>query len=352
MTLSPWWQQAAADIDTNNMEQAQAHQQQLTKPAGSLGRLEDIAIRFAGFQGTGSPSVQSPHCLVFAADHGVVAQGVSAFPQAVTVEMLKNFVVGGAAISVLAQHNQFALTLVNCGTAIPCDDLEGVIHHPIDSGTKDFSQQPAMNQQQAEQALTIGQTMTETLHQQGCDLLLAGEMGIGNTSAASAMSALLLNTAVADLVGPGTGVQGEALTHKAKVLNASVERAQPAFQQPLDALIELGGFEIGAIAGAYIRAAQLGIPMLVDGFIASAAALLAVRLNSGVSSWLVFTHSSAEPGHQRLLAALDAQPLLDLGMRLGEGSGAGVAISLIRQALALHNGMATFAQADVSEAHE
>lgn len=352
MSVTPWWQQAAAELNDEARNLAWQHQNQLTKPPGALGRLEVLATELAAMSGQPRPELHHPHCIVFAADHGVVAQGVSAFPQAVTVEMLKNFVAGGAAISVLAGQNDFQLSVVNCGTAQPCDALQGVVHQPVAAGTADFSQQPAMTEAQAQAALTIGAGQLDLLHQAGCDLFMAGEMGIGNTSAASAMAALLLDLDVAGLTGPGTGVQGDALDHKTQVLSASVTRAQGSYTQPLDALIEVGGFEIGAIAGAYIRAAQLGIPVLVDGFITTSAALLAVHLNPSVRDWLLFSHGSAEPGHLLLLAALQAQPLINLDMRLGEGSGAGVALSLIRQALALHNNMATFAQAGVSGAED
>lgn len=350
MNAQAWWQQAAAEINEESRSQAWNHQSQLTKPGGALGKLEKLATDIAAWQGQVRPEIRAPHCVVFAADHGVVAQGVSAFPQAVTVEMLKNFVAGGAAISVLAQHNHFELSVINCGTAIPCEQLQGIIHKPVAAGTADFSQEPAMTSEQAAQALQTGADIVDELKLSQCDLFIAGEMGIGNTSAASCMSALLLQQDVVCLVGPGTGVQGHALDHKAKVLGQSIERAQVNYSQPLDALLEVGGFEIAAICGAYIRAAQQGIPVLVDGFIATSAALLAVKLNPSVREWMLFSHGSAEPGHQSLLAGLNAEPLLDLGMRLGEGSGAGVAIALVQQALALHNKMATFAEASVSGA--
>lgn len=350
MNAQTWWQQAAAEVNEDVRAQAWNHQGQLTKPAGALGKLEKLATDLAAWQGSVKPVINHPHCVVFAADHGVVAQGVSAFPQAVTVEMLKNFVAGGAAISVLAKHNHFELSVVNCGTAIPCEQLEGVIHQPVAAGTADFSQQAAMTEEQAHQALKIGADRVEQLKEQGCDLFIAGEMGIGNTSAASCLSALLLQQDVVSLVGPGTGVQGQALDHKAQILGQSVKRAQGHYSQPLDALLQVGGFEIAAICGAYIRAAQLGIPSLVDGFIATSAALLAVKLNPSAREWMLFSHGSAEPGHQSLLAGLNAEPLLNLDMRLGEGSGAGVAIALLQQALTLHNNMATFAEASVSGA--
>lgn len=350
MSSQFWWQQATKPLYSSVREQALERQNQLTKPPGALGELEAVAVAFAAFQGQVKPTLNNPQCVVFAGDHGVVAQGVSAFPQAVTVEMLKNFVAGGAAISVLAQYHGMALSVVNCGTAIPCDSLAGVIQRPVMAGTADFSQQAAMTHGQALAALQIGVEQIERLAADGCDLFLAGEMGIGNTSAASCMSALLLEHDVVALTGPGTGVQGEALGHKQQVLAASVERARPLINGPLDVLEQVGGLEIAAMAGAYIRAAQLGIPVLVDGFISSVAALLAVELNPGVREWMLFGHSSAEPGHKTLLAELEARPLVQLGMRLGEGSGAAVAVGIVRQALALHNGMATFAEASVSSA--
>ncbi|MAD47045.1 MAG: nicotinate-nucleotide--dimethylbenzimidazole phosphoribosyltransferase [Oceanospirillaceae bacterium] len=350
MSDQNWWLAAPKSLHEDSRRQASDHQNQLTKPPGSLGELENIAIRFAAFQGQVKPQLKQPAAVVFAADHGVVAQGVSAFPQAVTVEMLKNFVAGGAAVAVLAAWHQMPLAVVNCGTALPCDNLEGVIQRPVMPGTADFSQQPAMTEAQARAALQIGAEQLERLAQDGCDLFIAGEMGIGNTSAASCLSALLLEQDVNALVGPGTGVQGEALSHKQQVLAASVERARPLVKSPLDALQQCGGLEVAAMTGAYLRAAQLGIPVLVDGFIATSAALLATRLNPQVRDWMLFGHSSAEPGHRVLLEVLAGKPLVQLGMRLGEGSGAAVAVGIIRQALALHNSMATFAEADVSGA--
>ena len=348
MTQTGWWSEAAATINSDIRQQASERQNQLTKPPGSLGALEDIAISFAGFQGQVKPQLENPAAVVFAGDHGVVAQGVSAFPQAVTVEMLKNFVAGGAAVAVLAAYHQMPLAVVNCGTAIPCDTLQGVIQRPVMAGTADFSQQAAMTTEQTEAALAIGKEQAERLAADGSELLIAGEMGIGNTSAASCLSALLLDQDVNALVGPGTGVQGEALSHKQQVLAASVARARPFVDSPFDALQQCGGLEVAAMAGFYLRAAQLGIPLLVDGFIATAAALFAVKANPSVRSWMLFGHSSAEPGHRVLLEVLQAQPLVQLGMRLGEGSGAAMAVGIILQALALHNNMATFAEAEVS----
>lgn len=348
LTQNYWWQQEAPKPCATSRQQAQERQNQLTKPQGSLGRLEEIAIQLAALQKRIKPEIKQPHLVVFAGDHGVVAQGVSAFPQSVTIAMLSNFVNGGAAVSILARQQEVGLSVVNCGTAEACEQLPNIIHTPVMAGTADFSQQAAMTTEQALQAIAIGKVQVERLHKQGCDLFFAGEMGIGNTSAASCLSAALLGLEVADLVGPGTGVVGAALAHKTQVLEQSLQRALPLISNPLEALEQLGGLEIAAMAGAYLRAAQLGIPSLVDGFIATSAAFLATKLNPEVAEWLLWGHQSAEPGHQQVLAALGAKPLLHLEMRLGEGSGAVVAYALVQQALAVHNKMATFAEAEIA----
>ena len=348
MNAQLWWQTAVAPLSGSSRQAAIEHQNQLTKPPGALGQLEQVAIDLAAMQHQTKPCIKQPQLIVFAGDHGVVAQGVSAFPQSVTIAMLANFVAGGAAVSVLAKLQGIGLSVVNCGTATPCSDMAGVIHCPVMAGTQDFSEQAAMSEAQALASLNIGAEQIERLQATGCDLFIAGEMGIGNTSAASAMAAALLKLDVAQLVGPGTGVQGAALAHKQQVLSASLARAQPLLHNPLQVLVQLGGLEIGAMAGAYLRAAQLGIPSLVDGFIASTAALLAVHLNPSVRGWLLFGHQSAEPGHLQVLKALQAQPLLQLGMRLGEGSGAAAAYALVQQALAIHSQMATFAEAQIA----
>lgn len=352
MTSYQWWLEATAEISTHTQQQAQERQNQLTKPQGSLGRLENVAISLAAMQNQVKPQIKKPHMFVFAADHGIVAQGVSAFPQSVTIAMLANFVGGGAAVATLCKQQNIELRVVNCGTATACDHLTGITHKPLMAGTHDFSQQAAMSEEQALLALTIGKEQVEQAHSQGCDFLMLGEMGIGNTSSASCLSALLLDKQVETLTGAGTGMYGEDLVHKQKILATCIERAQKQAEvllstAPLQALEQVGGLEIAAIAGAYIRAAQLGIPCFVDGFITTAAALLAVKINPDVRAWLLFSHHSAEFGHGELLAALDAKPLLHLDMRLGEGSGAAVAFSTVQQALTIHNNMATFAEAAV-----
>lgn len=347
MTQQNWWLAATAPLSQQARQQAQAHQDQLTKPQGSLGLLESVAIDLAAMQDRLKPQINRPHMMIFAGDHGIVAQGVSAFPQSVTIAMLTNFVDGGAAVATLCQQQGIALRIINCGTASPCEHLPNIIHQAVMPGTLDFSQQAAMSTAQAQAALQIGKDQVDQAYQTGCDFLMLGEMGIGNTSAASCLAALLLEQDVCSLTGAGTGVTGSALEQKQATLKASLERAKPLVSSPLQALEQVGGLEIAALTGAYIRASQLGIPCLVDGFITTAAALLAVQLNPSVRDWLLFAHHSAEAGHSALLNALAANPLLHLEMRLGEGSGAAVAYAIVQQALTIHNNMATFAQAAV-----
>ena len=347
-----WWQGDCLAVNEKVKTEAQDRQGILTKPAGSLGLLEDVAITLAGLLGDEKPEIKKPLITIFAADHSVVAQGVSAFPQAVTVEMIRNFVKGGAAISVLAQVNQAQLNVVNCGTAFDidfADDYDALLNKPVAAGTADLSQQSAMTEQQLEQALSIGQQVVEQGKKDGIDLFIAGEMGIGNTTPAAALGCAYLSQTAEVMTGRGTGIDDAALNNKINVIEKALARLPLAELTAEQILQELGGFEIAAIAGAYIRCAQLGIPIVVDGFITTAAALAACRMNPQVHDWLLFSHQSQEQGHQHMLQALEAKPLLNLGLRLGEGSGAATALPLLRQACALHNGMATFAEASVSE---
>lgn len=354
-----WWKNDCLAVNEKVKTEAQERQGVLTKPPGSLGRLEDAAITLASLYGDEKPEIKRPLITIFAADHGVVAQGVSAFPQAVTVEMIRNFVQGGAAISVLAQANQADLNVVNCGTAFEIDFVDNyaaLSDKSIAAGTADISMQSAMTAEQLEQALCIGRTVVEQGKKDGCDLFIAGEMGIGNTTPAAALGCAYATTqavSVTAMTGRGTGIDDQVWENKVKVIERSLTRVEALPKEMLSAeriLQELGGFEIAAICGAYIRCAQLGIPILVDGFITTAAALAACRMNPQVHDWLLFSHQSEEQGHALMLAELAAQPLLNLGLRLGEGSGAATALPILRQACALHNGMATFAEASISAA--
>lgn len=345
-----WSLESSATLCTASQQVALARQAVLTKPAGSLGRLEDIAIHLAAMQGTTKPQIEKPYIAVFAGDHGIANEGVSAFPQVVTGEMIRNFARGGAAISVLAKAQNATLHVYNCGTAYPVEPLAGVTDCSIADGTANFLHQPAMTSEQLEQALAIGQKAIENALAQGCDLFIAGEMGIANTTPATTIAAALLSVKPDTITGRGTGIDDKTLYHKIKVIEQALAHHNllTTYPSPLAVLQTVGGFEIAAIVGAYIAAAQAGLPILVDGFISSAAALVAVKHNPSVRDWMFFAHASAEPGHAAMMQALEAKPLLDLGLRLGEGSGAGIAISLLRLACDLHNQMATFTDAGVS----
>jgi nicotinate-nucleotide--dimethylbenzimidazole phosphoribosyltransferase len=344
-----WWQHGCKALDIPARNKARERQQQLTKPAGSLGQLEHLAVELAAMQGSQRPQVEQLWVSIFAGDHGVVAEGVSAFPQAVTGQMLRNFVSGGAAISVLAKQLGATLEVIDLGTALPLEPLRGVHHLHLGAGTQNFAQGPAMSVTQLLQALDAGQASVQRAREAGSQLFIGGEMGIGNTTAATAMACVLLECAALEMVGPGTGLDSAGVAHKAEVIELALELHRPQISEPIDILQRLGGFEIAALSGAYLACAQQGITALVDGFICSVAALLAVRLNPDCRNWLLFAHCGAEPGHQRVLKALQAEPLLDLGLRLGEGSGAALAVPLLQLACSLHNDMATFAEAAVAE---
>ncbi len=344
-----WLQVPPAAPDEAAGRAAEARQANLTKPPGALGRLEEIAIRLAALQGTERPRIDSVHIAVFAADHGVAADGISAFPQAVTAEMVKNFARGGAAISVLARELGAELEVINLGTVNDPGPLDGVLNLALGSGTAHFCREPAMTESQLARALHAGRQTAERARLGGAQLFIGGEMGIGNTTAAAALACALLDAEPSLLAGPGTGLDAQGVTRKAEVIRRALDCHSDHLGTPLEALRRLGGFEIAALAGSYMGCAHMGLPVLVDGFISSVAALAAARLCPGAEDWFLFSHASAEPGHRRVLGALDAKPLLDLGMRLGEGSGAAAAVPLLRLACALHNGMATFAEAGVSE---
>ncbi len=344
-----WLHTPAKSLNRAAEQTALVRQSQLTKPPGALGRLEALAVRLAALQGVERPEVERVAIAIFAADHGVAAENVSAFPQAVTGEMVKNFARGGAAISVLAKTLGAELEVVNLGTVNDPGDLPGVVRTVIAPSTANFAQGPAMTQAQLEQALQAGRDSVERAQRNGAQLYIGGEMGIANTTAAAALACALLDATPRQLAGPGTGLDGAGVAHKIAVLERALALHRAQFTGPLQCLQHVGGFEIAALTGAYLSCAQLGIPALVDGFIATSAALVAARMQPQCADWLLYGHGSAEPGHAHLLAALGAEPLLSLGMRLGEASGAASALPVVRLACALHNGMATFAEAAVSE---
>lgn len=342
-----WWQMPCQPLDEAAMAAARERQQQLTKPAGSLGQLEALAIQLAGLQGCERPSLEHVAISLFAGDHGVVEEGVSAYPQAVTGQMLRNFVGGGAAISVLARQLHATLEVVDLGTVDPTLALPGVRHMHLGPGTANFAQQPALSEAQLQAALQAGRDSALRAAAHGAQLFIGGEMGIGNTTAAAALASVLLACPPATLSGPGTGLDSAGVQHKAYVIERALALHRLAADEPLRALGCVGGFELAALVGAYLACAQAGVAVLVDGFICTVAALVAVRLNPQCRAWLLFAHQGAEPGHQAVLSALQAEPLLALGLRLGEGSGAALAVPLLRLACALHAQMATFAEAAV-----
>ncbi len=344
-----WYTAPCAEPCEASRAAALARQQQLTKPPGSLGQLEHLAINFAAWQGKPLPALGKIGVRVFAADHGVCAQGVSAFPAEVTVQMINNFVAGGAAISVLSRDCGADFSVVNMGTLEPTPRAGGLVDMSTVPGTQDFTLQEAMTADTLQLSLEAGRKQVEQLD---CSLFIAGEMGIGNTSSASVITAALLALPAEAVVGRGTGIDDEGLRRKRAAVATALDLHKFSMASPEDILRCVGGLEIAAMTGAYLGAAQLGIPILLDGFISTAAALVAVRINPGASDWMIAGHRSVEPAHTLLLDALNLRPLLDLDMRLGEGSGAAVAVGIVQSALILHSEMATFDQAGVANSGE
>ena len=320
----------------------------LTKPRGSLGRLEELALWFAECRGEAMPALPRKALAVFCADHGVTAEGVSAYPSEVTAQMAANFSSEGAAINVLCGTLGIEAMVVDVGVAPPLDPALRVLARKVAPGTRNFAAECAMTNDQRDLALDTGIEIAELLADQGMTLLGAGEMAIGATTAAAALGAALTDLTPDALAGPGTGLDEAGRAHKASVIEMALSLHGLGDRDPLRALACVGGFEIAAMAGFYLGAAARRIPAIVDGFIATSAALAAVRLEPKTRGYLAFGHRSAEPGHRLLLEELEAAPLLDLGMRLGEGTGAALAMSLVDSAVALYREMATFESAGVS----
>ncbi len=316
--------------DTSAQDSARERQGQLTKPPGSLGRLEEIAIWLAGWQGQTIPEIKRPLCAVFAGNHGVVDQDVSAFPAAVTEQMVANFNSGGAAVNQLCSTFGVGLKVFELALEIP---------------TGDITQKPALSE--AECAATIAYGMEAIAD--GCDLLCVGEMGIGNTTIAAAIAHAFYGGKAEDWVGPGTGVDSEGLARKADALNRAMDLNTGNLDDPLEVLRRLGGREIAAMAGAILAARMERIPVLIDGFVATSAAAVLHAIDNSALDHCMAAHKSAEPAHINMLKQIGKEPLLDLGMRLGEGSGAALAVSIVKAAVETHSGMATFAEAGVSD---
>ncbi|MGH1370772.1 MAG: nicotinate-nucleotide--dimethylbenzimidazole phosphoribosyltransferase [Cellvibrionaceae bacterium] len=342
-----WYHAPAKEPSASHQSRAEQRQNQLTKPPGSLGELEKIAVTLAGLQHSDRPSCERAKITVFAADHGVAAENVSAFPQSVTGQMLQNFSSGGAAISVLAKSLDSRLQVINLGTVEALPAIENVEDQRIAAGTSNFSVKSAMSDLQLQKALTIGQQVIKKAVKEKIQIWIGGEMGIANTTSATALACAYFKRPAAEIVGPGTGLDDAGQIHKSAVIHRALDLFDANAQTPLKNLQYLGGFEIAALTGAYIAAAQAGLPVIVDGFICSVAALYAQTINPSIKPWLFLSHRSAEPGHRQVLSAFDRQPLLDLGLRLGEGSGAASVLPLMRLACELHNNMATFSEAKV-----
>jgi nicotinate-nucleotide--dimethylbenzimidazole phosphoribosyltransferase len=353
---------------------ARARQQQLTKPPGSLGRLEELACWFAARLSSPTPQISRSEIFVFAADHGVAVRGVSAFPQSVTAQMLGNFANSGAAINVLAALEGCRIEVVDVGVAGDPELPRGVRNERVRPGTRDLFSEAAMTDDELAAALSVGERCAREAVQRGAQLLIAGDMGIANTTAAACLICAFTDALPENVVGRGTGVDDVGLARKREVVAAALARARAGIGTVASGVVpaatgivasgavpagtdrvatarqlfaHLGGLEIAAMAGLYTEAARNGVPVLLDGYISAAAALAAVRLEPGALPWMLASHRSAEAGHSVALQALGLDPLVDLGMRLGEGSGAALTLPIIKAALALHRNMATFAQAGV-----
>jgi nicotinate-nucleotide--dimethylbenzimidazole phosphoribosyltransferase len=327
----------------------QAHQDDLAKPKGSLGRLETLGLQLAWISGELRPADPEAFILTFAGDHGIARQGVSAFPPEVTPQMVANIAAGGAAISVLCRTHRIQHRVIDVGVAVPCP-WPGVGQRNVVRGTADPVQGPAMTRAQAEACLQAGMDEVAELPQLPFALLGLGEMGIANSAIAALLVSALTGMDPVESVGPGTGVQGEALRHKLEVIQAVLERHRPDPKDPIGVLAAVGGCEFGAMAGAMLAAAGRGWAVIVDGYIAGAAALVALALEPRIKDYLIWSHRSAEPGARRLLQVLDLEPVLDFGLRLGEGTGAALAVPILRSACAVLREMATFSGAGVSKA--
>ena len=338
---------SVTQLDSAAMEQARSRQQQLTKPAGSLGRLEDIAIQMAGITRQLVPNAKQKTVIIMAGDHGVTTEGVSAYPSAVTPQMVYNFLQGGAAINALAHQIGAKVIVVDVGVAVDLSHPD-LLSRKVAFGTANMALEPAMTQTHMLEAIQVGIDAFDAQLDQGIDLVATGDMGIGNTTASSAITALLLQKPVALVTGRGTGIDDEQLAHKIQVIERAIERNVPNPQDPLDVLMKIGGLEIAGLVGVIVAAASRRIPVVIDGFISGAAALIAVELNPLISQYLFAGHVSVEQGHRFILERLGHTPLLDLQLRLGEGTGAVLAMSIIEASLRTHSEMATFTEAGVS----
>jgi len=336
-------------LDETARRAARLRQQVLTKPAGSLGRLEELSIQIAGITGQAAPRLQHKVVIVMAGDHGVADAGVSAFPQAVTAQMVANFLNGGAAINVLARHSGARVVVVDMGVAVDLSPHPNLVIKKIAHSTHNIATGPAMDLNQAKQAILAGADVVESEFESGLDILATGDMGIANTTPSAAIAAAFTGLPVKEVVGRGTGVDDRGLERKIEVVQRAIDNNHADPSNGLDVLSKLGGFEIAGLTGAILAAAGHRRPVVIDGYISTAAAMIAVSLAPGVRDYLIAAHTSHENGHRRMLDWLELQPLLDLQMRLGEGTGAVLAVSLADAACKILSEMATFDSAGVSQ---
>lgn len=320
-----------------------------TKPLGALGRLEEIALKIGQIQNTLTPQLNKPTMLVFAGDHGIAESGVSPYPQAVTAQMVHNFLAGGAGINVFAKQHNMQLRIVDAGVNHLFESHTSLTDAKVGMGTTNFLHATAMSKSQCEQALTIGAELAKKEIDAGCNVLGFGEMGIANTSSASCLMSVLCDFPIEECVGRGTGLDDVGLIKKTEILRQAIQHHSLSSKDVMEALTTFGGFEIAMMAGAMLGAAKHKAVLLIDGFIATTALLAASRLQPNLLQYCIFSHCSGEAGHRKLLDYLDAKPLLDLGMRLGEGTGAALAYPLIQAAVNFLNDMASFESAGVSE---
>ena len=339
-------------LDAKSMAAAKARQDTLTKPTGSLGRLEELSIRIAGMQGKPLPQIKQKAVIVMAADHGVAARGTSAYPQEVTAEMVLNFLHGGAGINVISRQVGAGVIIVDMGVAKKLESNPGLISRRIAAGTQDMSKGPAMTVAQATRSLEAGIEIVSTEIKKGLDIVATGDMGIGNTTASAAICAVMTGKTAAEVTGRGTGLDNQQLQQKIMIINEAITLNKPDSSKPLEVLAKVGGFEIGGLAGVILGAASLRVPVIIDGFISGAAALIAAGLCPQCKDYMIAGHCSVEPGHKILLQHLGLKPLLDLEMRLGEGTGAALAMSFAETSVGILTEMATFAEAGVAEKGE
>lgn len=336
-------------LDETAMQAARTRQNMLTKPQGSLGRLEELSIQLAGMMANPFPSLERKAVIVMAADHGVALEGVSAYPPEVTPQMVLNFLRGGAAINVLARQVGARVIVVDIGVATDFDSAPGLIQRKVMPGTQNLATGPAMKRAEAEEALQVGVNIFNEEYARGLDIVATGDMGIGNTTPSAAIASVMTGLPVSQVTGRGTGVDDAGLAHKIRIIEQALRLNQPDAKDALDVLCKVGGLEIAGLAGVMIASASRRVPVVVDGFISTAAAMIAVGLAPGVRDYLISAHQSVEVGHQAMLKYLNLKPVLDLNLRLGEGTGAALAFHLLEASTRILREMATFDEAGVSE---